>query len=97
MKPKPMEKTMTNESNNKPVAKINFGRVRGSIWANKTEEGKTFYTMTADSFYTDKNGNLKNTTSFSLSELLLLSKVADQAHTWISEQSQEGSPDENAS
>lgn len=69
----------------KPAHKIQYGLIQAAIWVNTTKDGSTFYNVTFSRAY--KNGNnLKNTTSFRKVDLLSVAKLADQAHSWISEQ-----------
>ena len=68
----------------KPAAKITLYPVSAAIWANETEKG-VFYSVTFERSYKDDDGTWQSSSSFSLSELLLLSKVADQAHSKVYE------------
>jgi len=45
--------------------------------------GKTRYSVTFSRIYRDAEGQWKTTQSFGLNDLLVLAKVADQAHSWI--------------
>ena len=69
-----------------PVHKIRFGRRKAAIWKNETDNG-TFYNVTFQRSY--KNGeNWKDTESFGRDDLLVVAKLADEAHSWIYQQQQ---------
>jgi hypothetical protein len=72
-------------SDNKPVAQVRFYPVTAAIWKNPTKDGKTFYSVTFDRSYKDEAGKYQHTDSFSGTDLLVLAKVADLAHTKIEE------------
>lgn len=61
--------------------------MRASIWANQTEQG-VFYSVKITRFFKDAEGEWRNSDSFGRDDLLLASKAADLAHTWICEQLQ---------
>ena len=74
-------------ANQKPVAEIRISRVKATIWRNGTEE-KPRHNVTFSRLY--KEGDQwKSTLSFGRNDLLVLAKVADQAHTRIFELPQE--------
>lgn len=88
---------MSKNKKTQPVARIKFGRVRASIWENKAKDG-SYHTVTFDRFYRDRDGKPRNSNSFAIADLLLLAKVADQAHTSICQNlnpDSEGSTDES--
>ncbi|MCG8604367.1 hypothetical protein MJD09_05125 [bacterium] len=69
---------MTTDTN-KPADTLRDGSVRATIWPNQTEKG-TFHSVTLDRTYTDADGNVKNTHSFSGADLLKVSRLAEQAY-----------------
>lgn len=71
----------------KPIHEVRLGHVKAAVWKNETEAGVR-YNVTFSRIYKDGD-NWKSTESFGRDDLLLLGKVADQAHTWIFEKSQE--------
>ena len=77
-------------ANPKPVAEVRIGRVKAAIWPNETE-GRTRYNVTFSRLYRDGD-QWKSTQSFSRNDLLLLAKVADQAHSRIFEIQHEDEP-----
>ncbi|MCA9124024.1 MAG: hypothetical protein KDB11_27785 [Planctomycetales bacterium] len=72
----------------KPVHEIRLGCVKAAIWENESEQG-VHYNVTFSRLYKDGD-EWKDSSSFGRDDLLLLGKVADLAHTWIYEQSQNG-------
>lgn len=70
------------EASNAPIIKLRIGLITASIWQRITEED-AFYTVTFDRRYRDSKGNWQSTQSYSPEDLLILAKLADQAHTKI--------------
>ena len=77
-------------ANPKPISEVCIGRVKAAIWPNETE-GRTRYNVTFSRLYKDGD-EWKSTQSFSRNDLLLLAKVADQAHSRIFELQQAEEP-----
>ena len=78
-------------ANPKPVAEIRIGPVKATIWRNGTEEHPR-HNVTFSRLYKDGD-QWKSTQSFGRNELLVLAKVADQAHSRIFELPQEEAPE----
>ena len=70
-------------SHEKPILTIRDGALKASIWANQTDEGKTFHSVTFGRTFTDNAGNAKSSTSFSGSDLLKIARLADKAYDHI--------------
>jgi hypothetical protein len=66
----------------KPASKVTLFPVTAAVWRNEAK-GKAFYSVTFERSYKDDAGNWKSSSSFSESDLLLLAKVADQAHSEV--------------
>ena len=77
-------KTKKTEKGNPPVAKVRVGLQTASIWENATDKG-TFYSVTFERRYRDDKGDWHGTNGYGLQDLLILSKLADLAHTKIIE------------
>jgi len=73
-------------SKQKPVHEIRLGAIKAAIWENETTVG-TRHNVTFSRLFKDDEG-WKQTESFGREDLLLVAKVADQAHSWIFEQTQ---------
>jgi hypothetical protein len=66
-----------------PVHEFRICSIKAAIWENQTNNG-TRFNVTLARIYKDGE-QWKSTDSFGRDDLLLLAKVVDQAHTWISE------------
>jgi hypothetical protein len=66
-----------------PVQEVRLGAIKATIWENNVGEG-TKHNVTFSRLYKDGN-EWKSSESFGRDDLLLLAKVADQAHSWIYE------------
>ena len=77
-------------ANPKPISEVRIGRVKAAIWPNGTD-GRTRHNVTFSRLYKDGD-EWKNTQSFSRNDLLVLAKVADQAHSRIFELQQAEEP-----
>ena len=72
-----------------PVHEIRLGLIKASIWRNQTKSGER-HNVTVSRLY--RNGDTwKESSHFGRDDLLLVAKVADMAHTWIST-SRHGTP-----
>ena len=68
-----------------PVKTLRLGRIKAAIWENETDKQR-FYNVTFARAYMDEAKNWHDSDSFGRDDLLLLAKLADQAHTFIFEQ-----------
>ncbi len=71
----------------KPIHEVRYGSVKAAVWRNETESGPRFNT-TFTRVYRDGE-QWKTADSFGREDLLLLGKVASEAHTWIYQQARE--------
>ncbi len=71
----------------KPIHELRFGAIKAAIWRNETTAGVR-YNVTLTRLYREGE-QWKSTDTFGRDELLVVAKVADQAHTWICQQAQE--------
>jgi hypothetical protein len=67
-----------------PVKTIRIGRIKAAIWENSADQ-RTFYNVTFARAYLDEQKQWHDADSFGRDDLLLLSKLADQAHTYVCE------------
>ena len=65
-----------------PISKLRIGLINANIWQRTTGED-TFYSVSFERRYRDSEGNWKSTHSYDIDDLLILAKLADQAHTEI--------------
>ncbi len=76
----------------KPVQEVRLGRIKAAIWENETQGGAVRHNVTFQRIYQDDAGKWASSESFGRDDLLLLSKVADLAHSWIFQQRQVSPP-----
>ena len=69
----------------KPVKEVRVGAVKAAIWRNESDSGVVRFNTTFSRIYKDAEGNWKATSSFGRDDLLVVAKVADQAHSAIFE------------
>jgi hypothetical protein len=78
----PNTKGHTMSDTKKPAAKVNLYPISAAIWRNSTPKGN-FYSVTFERSYKDDAGKWQTSSTFNASDLLLLAKAADQAHSEI--------------
>ena len=71
----------------KPIHEVRLGFIKAAVWRNETEAGVR-YNATFSRLYRDGD-QWKSTESFGRDDLLVLAKVADNTHSWISTQNQD--------
>ena len=69
-------------ANQTPTATVRIGAVKAAIWQNQAGD-RTRCNVTFSKSYRDADGQWKSTLSFGRNDLLILAKVADQAHSRI--------------
>lgn len=77
--------TTTVKSKPAPAHRIRVHGVTATIWRNESDNGVWFNTTVVRSFKNDQD-EYQDTNSYGEEQLLVLSKVADMAHSWIIEQ-----------
>ena len=77
-------KAPATETSKPPVAKLRIGLIGASIWERTTLTG-TFHSVSFERRYRDAAGNWQTTHSYDTDDLLVLAKLADQAHSRILE------------
>src|SRR5215203_1306239 len=79
-----------------PVKTLRLGRIKAAVWENGADQ-RAFLNVTFARTYMDEAKQFHDTDSFGRDDLLLLAKLADQAHTFICErmstQRSEDAPD----
>ena len=65
-----------------PVTTLRLGRIKATVWEN-TGDNRTFYNVTFSRAYLDEEKRFHDTDSFGRDDLLLVAKLADEAHTFI--------------
>lgn len=79
-----MSKQTNEPKQSRPVHEVRIGLIKAAIWANLYEDNVR-YNVTFERRYKDGE-EWKTATSFGRNDLLTLAKVADEAHSWITEQ-----------
>ena len=74
--------TPSNGKGNPPIARIRRGRLSAAIWQQTTEKGN-FYSFTLERSYKNDAGEYQSSSSFALSDALLLAKISNLADTKI--------------
>ena len=78
--------TQTQENpKQRPAQTIRFGRLKATIWRQESDNGP-WYTVVLTRTYKDQAGSWQSSSSFGRDDLLLLAKLADQAHSWVCRQ-----------
>ncbi|MBI5691601.1 MAG: hypothetical protein HZC55_16080 [Verrucomicrobia bacterium] len=67
-----------------PIRTLRLGRLKAAIWENASEN-RSFYNVTFSRAYLDEQKQWHDSDSFGRDDLLVLGKLADQAHTYICE------------
>jgi hypothetical protein len=67
-----------------PVKTLRLGRIKAAVWENGADQ-RTFYNVTFARTYVDEDKKFHDADSFGRDDLLVLSKLADQAHTFVCE------------
>lgn len=70
-------------ANQRPIETVRIGTVKAAIWENRKDGERARYNVTFSKRYRDAEGQWKTTHSFGRNDLLVLAKVADQAHSQI--------------
>ena len=68
-----------------PVRTLRLGRIKAAVWENSSDQ-RPFFNVTFARTYMDADKKFRDTDSFGRDDLLLLAKLADQAHTFVCEQ-----------
>lgn len=68
---------------NTPVETFRDGRLKATVWQNQNSKDETYHTVTLAKTYEDRNGNLKDTNSFSAEELLKVNELASEAYGFV--------------
>jgi hypothetical protein len=66
----------------KPAHEIKVALIRASIWANQSERGRAWYSVSITRRYRDGD-TWKDTASFGRDDLPLVIKAAEMAYAWI--------------
>lgn len=70
----------------KNAHEIRYGRIKAVIWANETSAGIRHNVQLQRIYRTEGSEDWQTSDSFGRDDLLLVAKVAGEAHTWIYQQ-----------
>ena len=70
---------------NKPIHRLDYGRIHASIWLNSHEEFPDFHSVTVGCRRFKKEEGWQDSHTYGALDLLTLSKIALDCHTWIQE------------
>ncbi len=73
--------TSETTTKNRPVADVRIGAIKAAIWAHPRDKGGVRCSMKVSRSYVDDRGNWHDTDSFNTRDLLVLSKLVNEAHT----------------
>jgi hypothetical protein len=74
-----MEIIMTSLAKRPPIFKQKSHGVEVAVWKRENDEGKAFYSISANRSYRDSEGNWKTTNSFNLEDQTILMDFLDRA------------------
>eukprot|EP00752_Nemacystus_decipiens_P016921 g15149.t1 len=80
---------------NQPVTTVDHFPLRAAVWDNVTREGEVFYSVTFERAY-KKDGKWNSSSNFNRSDLLALSKLANEVDTKIREMVEASRNQENS-
>jgi hypothetical protein len=67
-----------------PVKKFSVGGVQVAVWENEGKEGRSFYSVSFDRRYKDKNDEWKSTTSLKANDLPKAILALQKAYEFVS-------------
>lgn len=70
-----------------PAHKLRIGVLQATVWRNTSDKG-TWYSVSPSRSYKQGDETWKETDSLGTDDLLAMAKLLDQAHTWITKQTQ---------
>ncbi len=70
------------DSSKRPVWEKRMGRITCSVWPHENDKGKTWYSISISRIYREDDG-WKRSSSYSLNDLPLVSRLAALAMDWI--------------
>lgn len=78
-----------NSTGNKPAHTLRYGNVKAAVWRKEVDLGnasRAMYHVTFSRSYKDQSDVWRDSGSFGPKDLLVLAKLADEAHTFIFKQ-----------
>jgi hypothetical protein len=75
------------DGRNQPVTVVRLKNIRAAVWRNYSHDGLSYFTVSLSRLYKDGDG-WRSSGSLGRDDLLLAAKALDQAHTWITNETQ---------
>lgn len=72
------------EAKNKPVKEFRSGSIKAVVWLNTTDNGE-WYSINISRSYKKSDGTWSETNQFNKDDLLVVSKLAEFAYTFITQ------------
>jgi hypothetical protein len=72
----------------RPVHTVRLGKIRASVWGNRTN-GNTWYTITLNRLFRDKNGKWGQAESFGPEDLPVIATITEEVSRWYFAQGNE--------
>lgn len=79
-----------------PVKKFRAGAVQVAVWENQGKEGSSFYTVSLDRSYKDKNDEWKKSNSLKTSDLPKAVLALQKAYEYLALKESEPEPGKNS-
>ena len=80
----PASRNATPTAGTAPLRTLRLGRIKAVVWENSADQ-RSFFNVTFARTYMDEAKKFHDTDSFGRDDLLLLAKLADEAHSFIYE------------
>lgn len=80
----------------RPLDTLRDGALKATIWENPGEDGEIYHTVSLGRTYENQDGKLKDSNSFSASDLLRVAELAREAHGVVRDVRREISHDRRA-
>lgn len=73
---------------NKPIHEERLGCIRGSVWSNESEQGRSWPTVTVSRSYKDSNGEWNDVKSYRSHDLPCVVEVLVRVMNWFRAQAE---------
>ncbi len=82
------------ENSTRPIETFRDGRLKAAIFENHNDRG-TYHSIKIAKVYETKDGDLKETNSFSSGELLRVAELARESHQYVRDLRRERTPEKS--
>jgi hypothetical protein len=77
----------------RPAHTVRLGKIRASVWGNRTNNA-TWYTITMNRLFKDKNGKWGQSDSFGVEDLPTIAAITEELTRWYFAQGEESEGEE---